>query len=312
MDEVFEHTGLLTRERLRELQVRRNAPSALRLALHLAALYGAAALTVHWSNTPLSALAASIALAWVWATIFAPFHECTHRTAFRSRRANAIGAWLTGIPFGMAPAVYRVFHFAHHRHTQDPDRDPEIVANPDLLTQWPTKPMGWLVMASGYGLLTLKYRLLLKFALTPPATWDAYAPWVPAPAERVAVARECRVLLFVWTAFIFACLFAIDGGGWLIAALFLAHAFEALWLVAEHTGLPLTGTIMDRTRSVKSNAFVRWWLWNMNYHTEHHAWPGIPWHQLGAAHAQIDERLEHRADGYAAIHRAVLSGHPAV
>ena len=306
MDEIFEHNGLLTREALRELQARDDRLSVTRLGLHTGALVLLGWLTLRVANEPVLALGFSIALAWVWATIFAPFHECTHRTAFRSRRANAIGAWLTAIPFGMAPAVYRAFHFEHHRHTQDPARDPEIMENPHVFSSWPTSFFGWLIMCSGYGLIVLKCRPMFGFATTPTASWDERVTWIPPLNERRALARECRLLLALWIAFFIACI-VTDGGGWLLFALLLAHVFESLWLVAEHTGLPLRGTITERTRSVETNAFVRWWLWNMNYHTEHHAWPGVPWHRLDDAHRRVVDKLEHNANSYTALHREVLA-----
>jgi fatty acid desaturase len=51
---------------------------------------------------------------------------------------------------------------------------------------------------------------------------------------------------------------------------------------------------------------VQWWLWNMNYHTEHHAWPSIPWHALPAVHQRIAGNLEHEAWGYLRLQRDVL------
>jgi len=307
MEEVFDQRGLLTREALRELQARRDGPSYWRLSVHLGAIGVLAYLTLRASAAPLLAAALTIALAWTWATVFAPFHECTHRTAFKSRRKNAIGAWLTGILFGMAPAVYRAFHFEHHRHTQDPARDPEILGHPDVYTLWPTTRRGWLVMASGYGLILLKAVPLIRFAVSPPAQWDSIAPWIPPPAERPQIARQCRIIFGLWLAFLILAATVIDGGGWLIAAAWLAQVFESLWLAAEHTGLPLEGTILQRTRTVETSKFVSWWLWNMNFHAEHHAWPGIPWHHLPATHAEVARSLEHNFDGYINLHRRVLA-----
>src|SRR5215510_14970505 len=138
MDESFESRPILDRETLRALQQRRDAPSVIRLILHLGAFLLGAVWVIFSSPVPLVAAFSTVGLGAMWATLFAPFHECTHLTAFRSPRLNALGAWLSGIPFGMAPAVYRAFHFAHHRYTHDPKRDPEIGGAPDQLARWPT------------------------------------------------------------------------------------------------------------------------------------------------------------------------------
>ncbi len=58
--------------------------------------------------------------------LFAPLHETIHRTAFKSRALNDAVAWLTGAVLMLPPDYFRAFHFAHHRHTQDPARDPEL------------------------------------------------------------------------------------------------------------------------------------------------------------------------------------------
>ena len=102
MDEQFESRSLLPPASLKSLLERRTWPSLWRLTIHLFAFVTVgAALTVYATN-PLFALPLSIALAWIWSGLFAPFHECTHRTAFRSPRGNRLGAWITGVPFGMA------------------------------------------------------------------------------------------------------------------------------------------------------------------------------------------------------------------
>ena len=41
---------------------------------------------------------------------------------------------------------------------------------------------------------------------------------------------------------------------------------------------------MPRTRT---NAVMRWLGWQMQYHTAHHAFPGVPFHRLQELHAAI-------------------------
>ena len=169
MDETFEHRPLLDRETLRTLQQRQDTPSLIRLTLHLGAFLLCVGLVMGVSAYPVAAIGCSVLLAAVWATLFAPFHECTHQTAFRSRGLNTLGAWLSGIPFGMAPAVYRAFHFAHHRYTHDPKRDPELGGVPDQLAFWPTSVGGWLFLMSGMWLFMLKATVLIKLSILPTA-----------------------------------------------------------------------------------------------------------------------------------------------
>ena len=108
MDEQFETRNLIPPTALRPLLVRRTWPSALRLTLHFAAFLGLMVLLARHATQVWLALPLAVALAWVWSGLFAPFHECTHRTAFRTPRGNRPGAWLSGIPFGMAPLEFPV------------------------------------------------------------------------------------------------------------------------------------------------------------------------------------------------------------
>jgi len=96
MDETFENRPILDSQTLRVLKQRRDLPSLLRLTLHLGAFFLGATCVVLVSRSPILASASGLLLAAIWAALFAPFHECTHLTAFRSRQLNVLGAWLTG------------------------------------------------------------------------------------------------------------------------------------------------------------------------------------------------------------------------
>ena len=73
----------------------------------------------------------------VLAFLFCPLHESIHRTAFASRWLNDLVAWICGALLMLPPGYFRLFHFAHHRFTQDPARDPELaVAAPSTLAAY--------------------------------------------------------------------------------------------------------------------------------------------------------------------------------
>jgi fatty acid desaturase len=55
-------------------------------------------------------------------------HECIHNTAFASRRLNALVAWMVSLPRLTNPRWERMLHKDHHTYTNDPNRDPEIMA----------------------------------------------------------------------------------------------------------------------------------------------------------------------------------------
>src|SRR5699024_11094006 len=69
--------------------------------------------------------------------LFAPLHEASHWTVFRHRWPNRVLTWVTGLVLLLPPTWFRHYHLAHHRHTQDPARDPELAEpKPQTLGQY--------------------------------------------------------------------------------------------------------------------------------------------------------------------------------
>ena len=68
---------------------------------------------------------------------------------------------------------------------------------------------------------------------------------------------------------------------WIVPAL-LGQPFLRLYLLAEHGRCPLVANMLENTRTTLTNWLVRKLAWNMPYHAEHHAYPGVPFHQLPA------------------------------
>jgi fatty acid desaturase len=65
----------------------------------------------------------------------------------------------------------------------------------------------------------------------------------------------------------------------------LGTAMFALFLLAEHRGRKTSPLVYENTRTMHYTPWIyRKLAWNMPFHMEHHAWPSIPFHQLGRAH----------------------------
>src|SRR5690606_6435025 len=120
---------------LRALQERSDARGLRHLAGHGTILLASGyllSLAQGWWLLPV-ALLHGIALVF----LFAPLHETVHRTAFRSRWLNDGIAFAIGVLLILPREYFRAFHFAHHRHTQDPARDPELGSpRPATRGQW--------------------------------------------------------------------------------------------------------------------------------------------------------------------------------
>jgi fatty acid desaturase len=79
--------------------------------------------------------------------------------------------------------------------------------------------------------------------------------------------------------------------------------------MAEHTLCPLSGDMLENTRTTYTNGLVRFLAWNMPYHAEHHAFPAVPFHRLPEVNRAIRGRLKSTAPGYLAVQRDILNSY---
>jgi fatty acid desaturase len=248
------------------------------------------------------ALPLLVAHAYVLVFVFCAFHETAHRTAFRTRWLNtAIGTvagFLTFWPY----RNYRVYHWEHHRFTQDEARDPE------LFFPKPASRGAYLLVLTGIPNAIRRIGDILRLAVG-----RADRPWMSSP-ERRPLVHEARAYL---AAYLLVATASVAVGSpalllvW-IAPWVLGQAFLRPYLLAEHTACATTRDCLENTRTTLTMALVRLFAWNMPYHAEHHAYPAVPFHALPALHARVRERIEHLEPGYVAatvtVNRFLFAG----
>ena len=214
MDESSRPPGAISRAHFVALNRRSDVRGAAQLAGHAAALAATAAV-VHVARGTGWLVPAMVVHALVMVFLFAALHECIHATAFRSRRLNAVVAALCGTLLCLPPRYFRLFHFAHHRYTQDKQRDPELATpKPEIWARY-------LYIASGFGYWRERVMTTLSHALG----GRADEPFIP-PAARPSVVGEARLLWAVYA---------------LIAAAAVAGAwtmFVVYWLAPVLLGQP--------------------------------------------------------------------------
>jgi fatty acid desaturase len=91
---------------------------------------------------------------------------------------------------------------------------------------------------------------------------------------------------------------------WLLP-LALGLPFLRLYLLSEHTGCSEDDDGLTNTRTTVSLWPVRFLMWNLPYHAEHHLFPSIPFHQLPAAHRFLRAHLGVLASGYVRVQRGL-------
>jgi len=195
----------------------------------------------------------------------------------------------------LPPEWFRLFHMAHHRHTQDPEHDPELAGGR------PRTRAEYVWRLTGVPYWVAEIRLL--FAL---AGGRAEAAFIPSHRRRAVIA-EARCYLAVYAALAAGSLaLRTDCLLWLyvIPALMGQPVLRA-FLMAEHGGLPLVPDRLASTRTTLSGHAVRLLFWNANYHAEHHVAAGVPFHALPRLHRLLTGDLQALAPGYAAAHRDI-------
>jgi len=216
-------------------------------------------------------------------------HEAIHGTLFRRRGHDRWIGFLLGAPALFSFTAYKVAHLAHHHHTRTP-RDPDDFLN---------------VSRNRLVCAIVFYAWLVAGML-------AYLLHVPLGALRLGTRRQRREIVteYVLMAGIAATAFFICSRlgrldvlleAWILP-LQVAIVFGNVRSWAEHA-LTRPGHPLTQTRTVTSNRIVSFLMCNLNYHLEHHLFPGVPWYNLPSLHALLAD--EYRRAG-AHVHRSYL------
>lgn len=288
---------VLNGAQLKALSRRSDLHGAVRTAAHLALILGTGALVAR-ASTWWALLPAMLLLGIAQASLFAPIHETMHRTAFANRRANAIVGWLAACPSLLNWDFYTAFHLAHHRHTQDPALDPELLVPPPstldgyvlricALPYWRTRLQ---VLAAGLrGDLSAYPFITARSGPRIVASLRAMAALV------IACAALSMAVVAWWAPLIF----------WLGPQM-LGQPFLRLYLLTEHTECTTDANGLTNTRTTLTTWPMHALMWNMSYHAEHHLYPSIPFHRLRDAHATIAPHLGVIQPGYTRWHTAFI------
>lgn len=282
---------LLGRKPLRRLMARRDRPGLLFLGGHLA-LLGATGFLLARSLGTIWVVPALLLHGIVVVHFFAPFHETSHRTAFRSRWLNETVYWLCGLVLGLMPMAFRFQHADHHTYTQDIRRDPQMIPTADRVG-------GYLLYASAIPYFSGIARALLfhpvgrfneaerrsiPVNMTTTVRLEACIFWAVYLALAVV-----SVWLETWAVLIF----------WLIPRI-VAEPVERVIRMSEHVGCSRTDDILRNSRTVLACRPVRWLSWNMPFHTAHHAVPLVPFHAIPDLNAMLISHVKEVRKGYPA------------
>lgn len=287
-----EALAMIAGEELASLKELSDAPGILHLSGHLLLLVltGWSVLVTHEPVWLLASLAHGTLLVF----LFTPLHESIHETAFRSPWLNRSVAAVAGFLLLLPPRYFRYFHFAHHRHTQDPDNDPEL-AEPR-----PGDPWSYAWYLSG-----LPYWRSAFTAIFTNALGRTLPNFVVGTAR--GVVTEARIHIALWV--LLAAASIAFGWTWplklWIVPVLLGQPFLRAFLLAEHAACPVVSNMLENSRTTITGRLVRFLSWNMSFHAAHHAIPTVPFHRTQELTYLIAQHLAITSFGYVAAHREI-------
>ena len=245
------------------------------------------------------ALPALVVYGFSFAAMFATLHECSHRTAFASPRVNRWVEWMAGFLSFYNSDFYRRYHKWHHRYTQIPGKDPELSDSP------PTTWGEYLMVLTGFGWWVSKVNSHFNVATGNLVGCDFIAPEAEAD-----VIRSTRLQLLAYLG-ILAVSAALGHPEFIVMywllPLAVGQPILRFILLAEHTGCSNDGNALTNTRTTLTLWPLRFIMWNMPFHTEHHLYPSIPFHALPEAHHQLAPYLTHIGKGYIAVNHQITA-----
>jgi fatty acid desaturase len=224
------------------------------------------------------------------------FHELLHESVFRTRQLNRFFVPIFSFLGLYNHVQFWASHNEHHKYTLHPPDDLEVTA--------PSKGMIRKI-TSGF---VFNFR---SFTQTLSSIWNLSRGRLSGEWEHHlfdGAKPEERARLFGWARTLLVghglvALIAIITGYWQLVVLVTLSRFYGGWLFLlcnnlQHAGL--ADNVPDYRVCCRTHylpRLVEFLYWRMNYHIEHHMYPGVPCYNLPKLHAAIKHDLPHTPSG---------------
>ena len=276
---------------LRVLSQRRDLPGWRHMTIFFISLIVLGSLCVHFWGTWWFLLF-YIAYCTTWGGADAIWHECGHRTAFKTRQLNDFFYYIGGFMNNFEPVRFRCTHALHHNYTASIDpHDFEV----DGSIFWqPKNLLDFLaIFVPGMGLLYLHKSLQFEIVQHALGIKTKVMKECIPDSKKTQCILVSRIFVSIW---LFIVLVSIYMQSFLPIFLFLIPKFFAtlniIWGITQHMGL--REDVKDHresTRSIRLNPVLSFIYWSMEYHIEHHMFPSVPSYNLPKLHEAIKDQL---------------------
>ncbi|MFC4598093.1 fatty acid desaturase family protein [Cohnella hongkongensis] len=275
------YTSPIPRQKMKELMKRRNGPAIRDTLIWFGGLAVLGYLAyLSWGTW--WAIPAFLAYGILYATPGdSRWHECGHGTAFKTPWMNEALYQIASFMVLRSATPWRWSHARHHTDTIIVGRDPEIITE---------RPPIWRILLMQIFHLYGGPIEIKRFALHAMGRLEKEEKEYIPDSQRTKTFWEARVYLLILLAIVGACVYS----GSILPAMFvfLPSFYGAFVVIAfgitQHLGL--YEDVLDHrlnSRTIYMNRLCRFLYWNMNYHTEHHMFPMVPYHALPKLHEEM-------------------------
>jgi len=281
----------LDKKTLKSIAARSDRPGLIYLTLWLGSLCMTGALVYLTLGT-----------FWMWSAMFvhgiflcvptySMSHETAHGTAFRTRWLNETVLWMSSLIYMEEPLHRRYTHTSHHTFTWWAEKDAQFPFDT------PMGLKGWITEITGFGILRFHGHVFWQLA-TKQYT-DMLRSCTPEP-EFPRMTRNARIMLAIYAAIAAAPFLGIWWPVWLIVLpRILGAPVMLLFTLIQHVELQENSpSILESTRSFRTNFLAKFLYMNMNNHVEHHLYPNVPFHALPDLAEAVKEQVPEPDPGF--------------
>lgn len=294
------YTSPVTRAQLKVLLTRKDWPAIRDTVIWFSLLIGFGVWGALWWGSWLAIIPfAGYGLIYA-SSSDARWHESSHGTAFKTDWLNELLYEISSFMVLRESVPWRWSHTRHHSDTIIVGRDPEIAVPrpPDIkalilsffnLKAWPNYIKN--IFLHSFGKLGAEEKT-----------------YIPEDQYNATFIRA-RIYLAIYATAISLCFYHQS----ILPLMFvgLPNLYGA-WLMpiygyTQHTGL--AENVLDHRlncRTIYMNPINRFLYWNMNYHTEHHMFPLVPYHQLPKLHQLIKADCPTPYSGLVEAYREII------
>ncbi len=239
---------------------------------------------------------------WLWPAMFvygtvislpgyAMSHESAHGTAFRTRWLNELVFWVTSLIYMEEPLHRRYTHTNHHTYTWHVGKDSQMPFDT------PVTLRVWLLEMSGWALTHFHFITLMRLVS---GRYTEVMKRVIPTDEFPRIRRNACIFLTIYLVIAAGILLGASWLLWyLVIPLFLGRIAVVAFGLIQHVEMAENApSIIDSTRSFRTNRLASFLYLNMENHIEHHLYPQVPFYSLPALHEVLREQLPEPDPGF--------------